>query len=110
MNGASRDAIEQLATGWPSYGCSMSVEKLPPPTIASLAASGITGARISCANNRCMHSGVVPFDVMAVPPETGFPDIIRKRRFRCTACGGRDVCAMPDWTSYQPPGKARHFA
>lgn len=72
------------------------------PTIADLKASGLTGVHTVC--RACQHSGAVPFDVIGLADETLFPNIGRARRFRCSACGARNIAVVPDWSGYRAPG------
>jgi len=63
------------------------------PTIAFLRAEGVRGVRVSCVDRECKHFSVVSFDALAVLGETRFPDLVRVRRFTCTAFGGSKVCS-----------------
>ena len=68
-----------------------------PPTIAYLRSQGVSGARVSCRNAECGSSVTVPFDKIALPEDTPFPQIARVRKWVCAKCKGRQVSVMPDW-------------
>ena len=78
------------------------MQRPAPPTIAFLRAEGVRGVRVFCVDRECGHFGVVSFGALAVPAETRFPDLVRVRRFTCTACGGSKVSLMPDWPPIGP--------
>ncbi len=52
----------------------------------------------------CRRSNPVAFDVIALPDETLFPDIVKLHRFRCSECGSRQAVATPDWRGMNAPG------
>lgn len=76
-----------------------------PPTIASLKRMGLTGVLPLCRD--CRHSGAVAFEVLALPDETPFPQILAARKFRCLECGSRDCRIAPDWGGYRASGMGR---
>ena len=51
-----------------------------PPTIARLKAMGAEGIEIMCRD--CRRSAALYFDMIALPDETPFPEIVELRRFR----------------------------
>lgn len=69
------------------------MEPVAPPTIAFLTAQGIAAATVWY--EACKRSAWVPFAAMGLPPDTPFPAIARRRRFRCSACGSREVTLQP---------------
>ncbi|MDR3570591.1 MAG: hypothetical protein P4L81_00100, partial [Candidatus Pacebacteria bacterium] len=79
-------------------------EPANPPTIGRLKAMGCEGVFVTCRD--CRRSESVPFDVIALPDETLFPNIAKLRRFRCGGasasgerggCGSRAALVTPDW-------------
>jgi len=73
-----------------------------PPTIAKLRAMGVAGAYVTCRG--CQRSKPVAFDLLKLPPETFFPDIVKLRRFACRDCGSRIAVLTPDWRGMRTPG------
>ncbi len=73
-----------------------------PPTIDKLRSMGVEGAYITCRGFQ--RSKPIPFDVMALPDETFFPDIAKLRRFKCEGCGSRMAVVTPDWRGMKAPG------
>jgi hypothetical protein len=66
-----------------------------PPTLADLAAD--LGELLASRQN-CHHNAVLPVaPVLArYGPTTSFPEV--KGRFRCSACGSRQVDVWPNWS------------
>ena len=73
-----------------------------PPTIARLKAMGVEGVYVLCRD--CRRSEPVSFDVVALPDETLFPNIVKLRRFRCERCGSTNAVVTPDWRGMNAPG------
>jgi hypothetical protein len=65
---------------------------------------GVRAVRVFCIDRQCGHGGVVSFDALGVADDVRFPDLVRVRRFTCTACGGSKVSLMPDWPPYRARG------
>jgi hypothetical protein len=72
-----------------------------PPTLADLAADP---GELIAACRRCHHDAVLPvaLAVARYGPTTPFPEV--KGRFRCSACGSRQIDVRPNW-SRQSPGQ-----
>ena len=77
---------------------------MTPPTIAQLKAQGVTGFGVTCNSRPCFHSAYLTFDVAGVADGEEFPSITARRRFVCSACGGRSVRVMPDWRMHRAEG------
>ena len=75
----------------------------PPPTIAHWRGHGLKAIEVCCHAGYCRHSGRIEFDALPLPDETPFPDIARRLRFRCTACGARQYEVRADWREYNAP-------
>jgi len=75
-----------------------------PPTLADLAAD--PGELIASCRNR-HHDAVPPVALVLARygPATPFPEV--RGRFRCSACGSRQVDVRPDW-SRRSPGQIAH--
>ena len=71
-----------------------------PPDITNLKAKGAVGAALYC--NVCHHSATISWEKLALPDETLFTGV-RELRFVCSACGGRRVHVMPDWSGMRTP-------
>jgi hypothetical protein len=56
---------------------------------------GVEGVEVMCRP---------AFDVIDLPDETLFPDIVKLRRFRCHGCGSRRPFVTPDWRNMKAPG------
>lgn len=68
-----------------------------PPTMAHLRSHGVTHAWVTCLS--CYRSARA--DLSKARDDAVFIDL----RFRCAACGSRNVQARPDWPSgggYRP--------
>jgi hypothetical protein len=76
---------------------------MPPPTIARLKSMGLTGFRVTCDLMTCRHSASLAFETAAIDDGAEFPSI-DKRRFVCSACGGRAVHIVPDWRGHTASG------
>jgi hypothetical protein len=76
-----------------------------PPTLADLAAD--PGELVASCQN-CHHDAVLPVaPVLArYGPTTPFPDV--RGRFRCSACGSRQVDVRPNWSRHSPGQITRH--
>jgi hypothetical protein len=84
----------------------MGVSEPPnPPTIADLKSMGVEGVDVTCRD--CQRSKSLPFDRIALPDETPFPDIAKLRRFRCDGCGSSKAFVTPDWRGMNAPGAGR---
>jgi hypothetical protein len=70
-----------------------------PPTLADLAAA--LGELIASCQN-CHHNATLPVDPVLARygPTTPFPEV--KDRFRCSACGSRQVDVRPNWSKHSP--------
>ena len=79
----------------------------PPPTIGHWRGHGLEAIEVCCHAGLCRHAGRIEFDALALPDETPFPEIARRRRFRCTACGARENAVRPDWRDYRAEGRGR---
>ena len=73
-----------------------------PPTIARLKEMGVAGVEAMCRD--CRRSAPLSFDVIALPDETPFPEIVKLRRFRCEGCGSKKAVVTPDWRGMKVPG------
>jgi hypothetical protein len=80
------------------------VERQPikPMTITSAQKMGLLGIELVC--QPCGRSGYKSFDALDLPVGTPIPAIARSRKFLCSACGGRAIISLPDWSNYRPPG------
>ena len=76
-----------------------------PPTIARLKTMGVAGVDVTCRD--CRRSAAVVFNTIALPDETFFPDIAKRRRFRCAGCGFRQAILTPDWRGMKASGMCR---
>jgi hypothetical protein len=76
-----------------------------PPTLADLAAD--PGELIASCQN-CHHDAVLPVALVLAryAPTTPFPEV--KGRFRCSACGSRQVDVRPNWSRHSPGQITRH--
>ncbi len=83
------------------------MEPVAPPSIAYLTAQGIAAAIVWCET--CRHNARVQFSAMGLPTETPFPDIVRRKRFACLACGGREVTLQPCWADKPAQGTGRRL-
>jgi hypothetical protein len=84
----------------------MTVTEPPnPPTIAHLKAMGVEGVDVTCRD--CQRSKPLSFDVIVLPDETLFPDIVKLRRFMCEGCGSNRAVVTPDWRGMNAPGNGR---
>src|SRR3954463_13505415 len=81
------------------------VAVIRPPTLANLAAN--PGELLASCQN-CHHDAVLPVaPVLArYGPTTPFPEV--KGRFRCSACGSRQVDVRPNWSRCSPGQIAHH--
>lgn len=77
-------------------------EHAKPPTIGCLKAMGVDGVDIVCRD--CRRSTSLPFDAIALPDQTLFPDVVKLRRFRCEGCGSTRAVVTPDWRGMKAPG------
>jgi hypothetical protein len=70
-----------------------------PPTLADPVAA--PGELVTSCQN-CHHNTVLPMaPVLArCGPATPFPEV--KGRFRCSACGSRQVDVRPNWSKHSP--------
>jgi hypothetical protein len=61
-----------------------------------------------CQN--CHHNAVMPVDpvLACYSPTTPFPEVEVKSRFRCSACGSRQVDVRPNRSKYSPGQITRH--
>ena len=77
----------------------MSLAVTRPPTLADLVAD--PGELIASCQN-CHHNAVTPVDPVLARygPTTPFPEV--KGRFRCSACGSRQVDVRPNWSKHSP--------
>jgi Zn finger protein HypA/HybF involved in hydrogenase expression len=77
----------------------------PPPTLTDLAAA--PGELIASCQN-CHHNATLPVDPVLARygPTTPFPEV--KARFRCSACGSRQVDVRPNWSRHSPGQITRH--
>ena len=80
---------------------------LPPPTIARLREMGVEGVFAVCGNADCRHSAPISFDVLGVQDDVFFPEIIRRRKFVCSQCGGRVASLTPDWRGLKASGMGK---
>ena len=64
---------------------------------------GVECVDVTCRD--CQRSEPVAFDVIALPDETLFPNIVKLRRFRCAGCESRSAFVTPDWRGMK--GRAR---
>lgn len=80
----------------------------PPPTIAACQAEGCIGFFIWCNGSvghfRCGHRRLIRWADIDLPPNLPFPAIRSRIRARCTKCGSRSFCIIPDATHRQLPG------
>jgi hypothetical protein len=76
--------------------------RIDPPTIADLKAMGVEGVDVTCRD--CQRSEPVSFDVIALPDETLFPNLVKLRRFGCASCGSRAAFVTPGWRGMKAPG------
>ena len=76
-----------------------------PPTLADLAADP---GELIASCQRCHHDAVLPVaPVLArYGPTTLFPEV--KGRFRCSACGSKQVDVRPNWSQRSPGQITRH--
>jgi len=76
-----------------------------PPTLADLATDP---GELIAACLRCHHDAVLPVAPVLdrYGPTTPFPDV--KGRFRCSACGSRQVDVRPNWSRHSPGQITRH--
>jgi hypothetical protein len=85
-------------------------KRLPrlPPTIGHLRDQGHRAALICCLGPDCYRPPVrVDFEVIGLSDATPFPEIARRRRFRCQGCGSNRVDASPDWSDYVAQGNGK---
>jgi hypothetical protein len=77
-----------------------------PPILGDLAA-GLGELLAWCQN--CHHNAVMPVDPVLARygPTTPFPEV--KGRFRCSACGSRQVDVRPNWSRRSPGQITRHI-
>ncbi len=70
----------------------------PPPPIGFLRReNGIQGVRVYCAGLNCGRMQEMSFDDLGLPESTPFPEIVNRRQWLCTGCGGGQVTCLPDW-------------
>jgi hypothetical protein len=55
---------------------------------------GVEGIEVMCRD--CRRSAALSFDVITLPDETPFPEIVKLRRFRCEGCGSNKAVVTPD--------------
>jgi hypothetical protein len=77
-----------------------------PPTLADLAAD--PGELIASCQD-CHHDAVPPVALVLARygPTTPFPEV-KKGRFRCSACGSKQVDVRPNWSRRSPGQITRH--
>lgn len=63
----------------------------PPMDLANMRANGARSLIVECRS--CRHSASVLVDML--PDEVLVPEA--GRRFRCSACGSREITTRPDW-------------
>ena len=75
------------------------------PTLADLAAD--PGELVASGQN-CHHDAILPVTLVLARyiPTTPLPDV--KGRFRCSACGSRQVDVRPNWSRRSPGQITRH--
>jgi hypothetical protein len=67
-----------------------------PMTLGNMRRHGMTRLDVSCHGPDCWHRALVDVSTYAddvIVAELG-------RRFRCSACGSRNIDARPDWVQY----------
>jgi hypothetical protein len=76
-----------------------------PPTLAVLAVA--PGELLASCQNR-HHNAVLPVALVLAQygPTIPFPEV--KGRFRCSACGSRQVDVRPNWSKHSPGQITRH--
>ena len=67
--------------------------EIPPMTLASMRARGVTHVFAACEAHGCGHEGTV--DVSSLPDELPVPDVAL--RMRCSACGRKRIKTVPAW-------------
>ena len=77
---------------------------MTPATVANLKSQGVIGFMVTCNFRPCFRSGYFTFDALNVGDREEFPTIAARRRFVCSACGGRAVHVMPDWRDHRAAG------
>jgi hypothetical protein len=73
-----------------------------PMTIADAGELGLCAAKLVCRD--CGHYARATFEQLALPSTTPIPGIARQRRFVCSACGGRAIVSLPDWSDFMANG------
>ena len=76
-----------------------------PPTLADLAADP---GELIASCQKCRHDAVLPVAPALARdgPTTPSPEV--KVRFRCSACGSRQVDVRPNWSRHSPGQIAHH--
>jgi hypothetical protein len=71
-------------------------------TIADAGELGLCAAQLVCRN--CGHYARATFEQLALPETTPIPGIACQKRFICSACGGRAIISLPDWSDFKANG------
>ncbi len=84
-------------------------ETIAPPTLKSIAAEGMDVIAF-CDAPGCGHIATVSIGTLIdrLGPGLPFPEL--RARLRCSACGGRNVGAQPDWRAYKAEGKVDRYS
>ncbi len=77
-----------------------------PLTIGQFKDKGHRSFYVVCCEPKCQRRWkLFTFDELGLPDDLVFTEIPRKRRFRCSTCGGHDVRVWPH-TTIKTPGPA----
>lgn len=77
--------------------------EIEPMTLDQMRDLGPTMIDATC--EACRREGTI--DVSVLPGHVYVPDVGLVMRLRCSACGGRDIRARPDWRGLRMSGAGR---